>query len=72
MVGAGTGNAELPGDNTPVWLRLDEMLARPPSVEPVDILATKNQLGLFAPGETGREFSLHQPWLAITGYRPAP
>jgi hypothetical protein len=48
------------------------MLARPPSVEPVDILATKNQLGLFAPGETGREFSLHQPWLAITGHRPAP
>jgi hypothetical protein len=25
--------------------RVDEMLARPPSVEPVDILAMKNQLG---------------------------
>ena len=24
MVGAGTGNAELPGDNTPVWLRFDD------------------------------------------------
>jgi hypothetical protein len=24
--------------------RVDEMLARPPSVEPVDILAMKNQL----------------------------
>jgi hypothetical protein len=48
-VGARTGNAELPGDNTAVWLRSDEMLARPPSVEPVDILAMKKQLASLRP-----------------------
>jgi hypothetical protein len=53
MVGAGTGKAELPSDSTPVQLRLDEMLARPPSVEPVDILAMKNQLASLRPVSRG-------------------